>query len=1029
MAESTTTLPGAKEDTVTSVPPIDTIAVPPVETTTAPPVETTTAPPVETTTVPPEESLEETIARIQKETPDIVLEMDIPREETLEEKISKIKDEARQFYREDVRRGFDSIFLKAFDFPGNAFINTLDYLIGRDTSGPFPTGVEFDKEYYKHGFTKLATELGILAKPEDRPAVFGVPEGKFPPQSDEFRIGEFAGETAIFYLLSPLMSKIPYPKMQGPEGGGFSLREADLTKWQKVRRFLSGIGEMAIEHPKKTLGIEMLASYGGAHGQLFAQKAYPGSLAAEFLFTAAAASGITLLPMRTMWSGMKHYKDVGVQRFGGEGALQKAKERVQAAANDPEKALENLNNLEQFHKDVLSHLSTAEITMDKGMLMIQKAFLKEATEHTELHHIDRWKQIHDILVEVASTPAADVKITKDAIEDSIKMVKALIDDRLEIAKTRIANEIMEKRRIGKLSAKEANLIAREIVDREYEIARQTDKELWEQVDKDIKISTVPIRSALKDLLEQTKAEAGDLMKLTSEGAALGDPNAIARFIGTMKETTVFDVVLGTRRKVRTFVPGTWGLETDLGAIQAIRHRLLLEGREIRSKPAANKYKLALLAKLDEAFLQAVGAIERKGFHGPLTAEAAAYERALAFTRQFKKQYGQPHIKKLMEVDKQGNPKVIEELTLDKIFSGKGPRGAAAGAATINEFLTAIRKVEVQGRKGDPAAQQAVNEMRGAIEDVIKARFTYEAVEGGVIDTRKAKAFIKAHDHLWENEVFPQIKRDLEEAIQWNDLTILKENKFNNLKKHITDPRTSLATIYIKESPNKAFDDLISSKYPTTTEIQKELKRFIYDLNKEPTGIARDGFEGSFMQWMANKAIKTKQTDLQGEYISGQLLKTLWDDPKVQFIAKSILKKERYKTMEQMVRSAEALDLARLTHKARGGVFDTMPNVMFERLLRYAALKYSPMPDTGRGSISADRLLSESIKDRIRKHFRDPAIDILTKAFMDGDIELMKLLFTDIISMKNKPFKAKQINAWLATALHNMGQTAINEDEE
>ena len=54
------------------------------------------------------------------------------------------------------------------------------------------------------------------------------------------------------------------------------------------------------------------------------------------------------------------------------------------------------------------------------------------------------------------------------------MVKALIDDRLEIAKTRIANEIMEKRRIGKLSAKEANLIAREIVDREYEIARQTD---------------------------------------------------------------------------------------------------------------------------------------------------------------------------------------------------------------------------------------------------------------------------------------------------------------------------------------------------------------------------------------------------------------------------------------------------------------------------------------------------------------------------------------------------------------------------
>ena len=51
MAESTPTLPGTKEETVTPVPPIDTTAVPPVE--------TTTAPPVETTTVPPEESLEE----------------------------------------------------------------------------------------------------------------------------------------------------------------------------------------------------------------------------------------------------------------------------------------------------------------------------------------------------------------------------------------------------------------------------------------------------------------------------------------------------------------------------------------------------------------------------------------------------------------------------------------------------------------------------------------------------------------------------------------------------------------------------------------------------------------------------------------------------------------------------------------------------------------------------------------------------------------------------------------------------------
>ena len=1031
MAESTTTLPGAKEDTVTSVPPIDTTAVPPVD--------ITTVPPVDTSTVPPGESLEEELARIQRETPDALITFETaPTEESLEEELHRIQQEARQFYRDDIRRGIDSTMLKMFDLFPNAAVEAFDLVFGRSESGPFQTGIEFDKEYYKHGFTKFATGLGILAKPEDRPPVFGIPEGKYPPQSEEFRMGEFMGENLIFTLLSPLMSKIPYPKtkgpdprMQGPVGGRFSLKDADLTKGEKIRRFLSGIGETALKYPKQTLAIETWAGYGAAWGQLLAKRHYPDSPATEFLFMFGGASGATALPLRTLYGGLKHLKDVGHQRYGGMGALQKAKARVQAAAEDPKKALESLNDLDQFHKDIVPLLTTGELTMDEGMLMIQKAFLEEASEHISLNHLARWKQIHDTIVEIAAAPATDVKITTETIDDSIKALKSLIDERLEIAKTRIAEEIIAKRALGKLSSKEANLIARAIVDREYDIARVTDKELWDLVNKDLQVSTAPIRSALKEILENTKVEAGNLMKLTSEGAALGDPNAIARFIGSMKETTVFDVVLGTRRKVRTFVPGTWGLETDLGSIQAIRHRLLLEGREIRSKPAANKYKLALLAKLDEAFLHAVGAIERKGFHGPLTAEAAAYERALAFTRHFKKQYGQTHVKKLMEVDKQGNPKIIEELTLEKIFSGKGAGGAAKGEAIIDEFLSAIRKIEVRGQKGDPdATQKVVDEMRGAIEDVIKARFTYQCIDdGGIINRDKAKKFIVDHQYLWEKEVFPEIKKDLEEAIQWNDLTILKENKFNSLKKHLTDSKSSLATIYIKDSPNRAFSELISSKYVDNKEIQKELKKLLHHLKRDPSGQAREGFESSFMQWMINQAVKENRGELHGEFISGAILRSLWKNPKVQYIATSVLKKDRYKTLEQLVKSAEVLDLARNTHKARGGVFDTMPNVMIERFLRWAVLKYSPMPDTGRGSIAAQQLVSAGVRDNIRKHFRDPAIDILTTAFMEGDIELMKLLFTDIITMKNKPLLAKQVNAWLATALYNLGETAINEDDE
>ena len=85
MAESTTTLPGNKEDTVTSVPPIDTTAAPPVDITTVPPVDTSTVPPEK-----PVETLDEQIGRLQVEKPHIFLKQEVPTQETLDEQIHRL---------------------------------------------------------------------------------------------------------------------------------------------------------------------------------------------------------------------------------------------------------------------------------------------------------------------------------------------------------------------------------------------------------------------------------------------------------------------------------------------------------------------------------------------------------------------------------------------------------------------------------------------------------------------------------------------------------------------------------------------------------------------------------------------------------------------------------------------------------------------------------------------------------------------------------------------------------------------------
>ena len=975
----------------------------------------------------------EKLKKIRDESPDVTLYIppgsEPTEKEKLYERLKKAREEAQLYYLNDLSRGISSTMLKAFDLGPHAMVEALDLLTGKS--------IEFDKEKYKH----LATEFGYMTdmidRPEERPPVFGTPEGKFAPPSEEFLYGEFMGENLIFSLVAPLMAKIPYRQLIGPTGPGrkYSLADAPgLTKADKIKRFFSGIGKEAVENPKRVLAMETLAGAGGALGQLYANRFYPDSPAMEFTMSLGGGSAATAFPARMMFRGFMNFKDSQVLKYGGAAAVEKAKKRLQDASSDPVKALENLQKAgENFPPEIAALLTSGEMGLDEGLSRIQRSFIDEASDSVKLQLDERHQQIHDLIVKISATPsvgssnAGDYKATKQALAESIESINKLIEIRLNIAKTKIANNIEEKQLLGKVSEKEANVIARDIIDREYEIARETDKELWDQVDKTMEVSTATIRETLEKILTDTRIEAGDVLKLEEKGAALGDADAIARFIGKMSIVKIDDVLLGSRT-IKKFKPGLWGDTVELGAIQALRHRLLLEARGIRADVAPNQYKLSLLAQLDEAIISAVEFVPLKT-RPTSEANAEAYLRALAFTREFKTQYNNPAVKKLMQVDKNGNLKVIEELTLDKIFTGKGAKGGVEGEKMIDDFLQAVRKIEVEGRNGDETAGAAVKEMRGALEHAIKARFSYECVTAGVIDTKKAGKFIEAYRHLWSKENFYQIKLDIEKATEFNDLKLLQISKYNEAKINLIDSRSSLATLYMKDSPDRVFNELTSDTYDIK-KIQIELKRFSRAFDKAKTAQAKEGFESAFMQWMVRKAIKGNPEN-EGQIMSGLVLKNLWKSEKVQSIAKTMLTKERYKTLEQLVNSAQVLELAKKSHGAKGGVFNMMPNSTVERMMRWAVLKYSPMPDTGRGSIAAQQLVSTGVKETIRKHFRDPAISVLHKAFMEGDIELMKLLFTDIIKLdaKSAPKLAKHINAWILVSLHNLGERTTNEDNE
>ena len=984
----------------------------------------TTAKPPET----PEARLDRLFLKRQKKT---------EAREKQEERLDRLYRKRQMQYFDDVQEGIRSVFLDIADIGPNVAIETMDLLIAEDRyqRGLFPAdsptfGVKREtldpiKKMLKDPATRTAEWMGVLTKPEDRPPVFGLKPGQHPPESEQYRFGRWMGENAIVSILMPYLSKLPYPKgkiQPYATKRGFSLKEADLTKWEKIRRFFSGAGKVALEKPLQTAAIETgPVGIGGALGDMYARRHYPDSLAAQFALPVIGASTLSGLLYRSIWGGLTHLKDAGVNKYGSSGAIRKAQKRVQGAIADRKQALKNLNDLDQFIPEVMEKMTVAERSMDEGMIALQKAFIREAAEHLELEDNIRWKEIHDMLVEIAATPQSveNISYSKETINKALVALNTMMDVRISVAQTKLQKKLLEGG--TKLSAQDANKIAKDLVLQERKIFDLTETQLWNALAMDTRFPTSPIHSGFETLLREIRPESGKGLLDLSEGK--GGPKALYEFIGNLKSVTRKDVVTGKEITEKVFIPGKWGDEIDLRALQDIRQRVLLEKRKEQALPVPNLRKISMLVRLDEAFMHSLGGLQRTGLYGPLTKESAAYAKALYFSRQFKTKFGQKHIHQLLKTDRHGNV-VPEELTLMKIF--RGPE-AETGATVVTEFEKALANIAdpVTGETiaGTP---KVVEELLGAMESLIKYRFYNYAVEGNVIKSAKAEKFMADNKQLFDK--FPDLRKDFEKAVAENNTVLLREKRFNQAGKQIQDEKGSLATIYIHQSPKQAFDDLYTSETPRV--LNKELNRLIRLAKKEPTGKARDGLDGAFLQWLMNKATHTRVASLKGEFISGMELKQIWESANVQSVAKKLLSKKKQAILEKVIRHFEALDLSRLTHAARGGVFDQMPDKFIESLGRIIFMRISPLPPTGASSIAQAQLVSTRAKELIRKHYRDPAIRYMTEAFLHngGDMEKMMVLFADINDPTKIPYIMKQMNSFAVTSTYNLGEKALEEEE-
>jgi hypothetical protein len=658
------------------------------------------------------------------------------------------------------------------------------------------------------------------------------------------------------------------------------------------------------------------------------------------------------------------------------------------------------------------------------VINFQTAFFREK-ENIELGEFARWRKMHDILVEVGRTPASKVQgSVEEGIRDSLNQIRILMEARLETVAMKLIKRAEEMKH--SISPKLANIQAKTLILEEEEIAENSLRVLWRKVDMEVDTPSSAATKTFRKLLDEVREEAGTgLFKLGDEVTG-GD---LKKFLGhyeilpAQKAVRAKKAVPDTINKkgkpavrAKKAVPpkrvwrrGKWGATVTLGQQQDLRSRILQVIREERTALAPNMRKISVLQDIAESLLHGMG-----NARGPSVA-SEAHQVALRATRLVKERFADKPIADILRVGRNGE-KIPASLTLENIFTGAGKAEAARGEAIFVRLLKSLEG-------GSPDAPV---ELIGAAEQLIKYRVYSQITKNGDVNVGQAETFLRDHKRLLDLPALQGVRDDIVELIQTGNIAEFRKLKNIQLTKQVNDPKLSMAAFYLEHGPNKTFNEIRQMREPS--QVKAAVVDMLTKVKRNPD--AKEGLEGHFFLWMIDEASIKQTLNLETpEILSGGSLRSIWESQNVQAMAKAFLSPERRNMMEQVIHSAETLDIILHAHASRGGTFDLAPNVLIERFLRYAALRFSPLPAGGGGSIAAAQLLSENVRDVFRKRFKDPAVHILYDAFMNKNEDLLKSLFMNIQTSEQAGFVASQVNSWLAAATFATGERAMNDQEE
>lgn len=433
---------------------------------------------------------------------------------------------------------------------------------------------------------------------------------------------------------------------------------ATLKQGETAKGIFAPIVQAAKETPKRFIATEAGLSGLSAGGAATAEVLAPGNPTARMIGELVGPNLPTVTAARFLPSALRQAKTAVKSAIPGDRFLkEEAAQVVQSKITDPEKVAVALD------EPVSKTLTSGQLTGDPNLLAIENKLIESsqkvkgrAGEQIKSSYKDFNKKYNQII------ETGDVDSIKEAAQIKLDIVNKTLDDQVEQAKNLVESKA-SRTFTTDLDRENINKRARQILLQANDDARKTETQLWNKIDKDIKITATNLEDTIK-------AQKNNLL----EGQNLDN---------------VFEAYLKKLDKNK---------ELSVGELNKIRSRALEINRDLsfqgnfsKARPYKNLAQAALkdLEKVDGLANKSVetwGSLARK------------------YSRRYNEVFQRPVVKNILQRGPKG---AREELTFDAALAPK-VKGKinlkdlreAAGLPVTNTSISSKRATEIESLQND-----------------------------------------------------------------------------------------------------------------------------------------------------------------------------------------------------------------------------------------------------------------------------------------------------------------------------------------